>query len=734
MIGQHARGRGAGTARSVLLLTLLVGLAGCAGSTRPAVDEALARRDYTAAIRQASKDAAVGAAELERFLRTHPRSRLADDAGLRLAELHLDAGASVAAERTLEHVVRVHPTGDKTDRARLMLARLLMERGKTAQAFAVAREVRLGRVDAAARRDAQRLLVDLASANGDATEQLRWLERLRSDSSGATASAADAEIDQVLMGLTDAELRDVARRLGKESPAARVWLRKAELAAAAGDPDTAQEAIERASALPLSPADAEALRRVQGRMAGGDARRLLASPRRGGSAGVALGPVSGTIGVVLPLSGRYASFGEASLKGILLATGHFSENPGSGRSGIELLVRDTGGSADRAAAAVRELAGRAEVSAVVGPLLAAESEAAAAAAQEVGIPLLTLSRRESVADGRPAVLRFGETPRLDAELMAAYAVETLGIKRFAILYPDIAFGRTVRAAFWDAVEARGGEIVGAARYAPEATDFAKPIRRLVGYEMLSRSAITALRERDRMRKRAKRLPPDAAAELRAEADALTDAGGEPLPPFVDFDAIFIPDTYEMVGLIAPHLAFHEVSGVRLLGTSAWNNAEILRLGGRHLDGAIFTAGSNAASRELGLAEFGSRFEASFHEAPDDMAASAFDAATLAVLGTARAARDRDGLLEALRALDRWPGMSGTIGFESDGSMWKRPHLMGIERGELVSVDERGEPPYLRMRDRNLHCEEGPGGRQRCTAPPASRGRGTFSRPTVDRGR
>ena len=719
----------------LVCLALAIGLlGGCAGSGRADVSEALARRDYTAAIRQASQDPATGVAALEQFLRVYPRTRLADDAGVRLAELHLSSGAEIAAERTLEWVVQAHPKGDRTDAARLLLARLLMDRGETRRAFGVARDVRLGRVDAAGRRDAHRLLADLAEANGDAAEQLRWLDRMRSDApSAAAATAADAEIAQVLAGLSAAELDKVAARLGKVSPAARVWLRSAELAAARGDADAAARAIAKARELPLSRTDAEELRRVEGRLAGGDARRLLAAPRRG-AAGITLGPVRGVVGVVLPLSGRYAQFGEASLQGILMATGHFSDASGTAPSGIELLIRDTGGSAERAVSAVRELAARADVSAVIGPLLSEESEAAAMAAQELGMPLLTLSRRESVSDGRPFVLRFGETPRLDAELMAAYAVETLGIRRVAVLYPEIDFGHTVRGAFWDAIEARGGEVVGAASYAPDATDFAGPIRRLVGFEMLSQSAINALRERDRMRKRAKRLPADEAAELRAKADALTAAGGEPLPPFVDFDAIFIPDTYEMVGLIAPHLAFHEVHGVRLLGTSAWNDPEILRLGGRHLDGAIFTAGSNPASREVGLAEFSRRFAASFHERPDDMAAAAFDAGTLAAIGMSRAGQDRAGLLQALRALDRWPGMSGTIGFESDGTMWKRPHLMGIERGELVSVDERGEPPYLRMRERNLHCEEGPDGRQRCSTPPASGSRGTFSRPTDDRGR
>ena len=42
-----------------------------------------------------------------------------------------------------------------------------------------------------------------------------------------------------------------------------------------------------------------------------------------------------------------------------------------------------------------------------------------------------------------------------------------------------------RSAFWDAVEARGGEVVGVASYDVDATDFAEPIRRLIGYDMLT---------------------------------------------------------------------------------------------------------------------------------------------------------------------------------------------------------------------------------------------------------
>ena len=58
-----------------------------------------------------------------------------------------------------------------------------------------------------------------------------------------------------------------------------------------------------------------------------------------------------------------------------------------------------------------------EILAVVGPLLTAECEVAGRSADEAGVPLLALTRREGVALGRRMVLRLGSTPRLEAARM-----------------------------------------------------------------------------------------------------------------------------------------------------------------------------------------------------------------------------------------------------------------------------------------------------------------------------
>jgi hypothetical protein len=204
-----------------------------------------------------------------------------------------------------------------------------------------------------------------------------------------------------------------------------------------------------------------------------------------------------------------------------------------------------------------------------------------------------------------------------------------------------------------------------------------------------------MHKRDKLRNEAKRRPPEKAKELRQAADKIRGPGDTPLPPFVDFDALFVPDGYQNAGLIAPALAFHEVRGVRLLGPAGWNDPELIALGGEHVDGAVFTGLFHRGSERADLAEFERRFEATFGRTPDPLAVQAFDAANLVVLQLARGASGREPLRAALLSGDSFAGVSGTTRFAPDGNAERRPHLLGVDHGQIVSVDETGVPPFLR---------------------------------------
>jgi ABC-type branched-subunit amino acid transport system substrate-binding protein len=678
-------------------------LLSCAGVRGPAPQSLAAeeRQEYSQALAVLGGDRAGGIEALQSFVDRHPRSHLADDASLRLAELALEDGREDDALQHLSWVIRRHPKGDRSDAARLEFARLQRARGHPRSAYRTASEVRLSMLGAEERREAHRLLADLAAENGQTAAQLRWLSRVRADQADEQAAARiDGEIERVIETMDPDELAAAADQLGRRALAARLRLRQAELALRAGDSVAAEAAIARASTLPLTAADASRLAALEIALRGGGGPRSGLLDTLPSIDDVQIGgrpdptTTSGTLGVVLPLSGSFATYGEESLLGILLAAGIFDDALSGAESQVRVLVRDSGGHAAGAARGVRSLAAAPGLLAIIGPLLAEEAESAAEAAEEEGVPLIALTRREEVVRHRPHVIRLGSSPRLEAEFLADYALRELRSQRFAILYPRDSYGLALRAAFWDAVEAGGGSVVGVAAYDPEATDFAQPIRRLIGYELLTAAERSALAERKRLEKRARRMPPEQAAKMREEAAKITGPRGEPLPPFIDFDALFIPDAHENAALIAPHLAFHEVRGVRLLGPSGWNHPDLVTIGGKHVNGAIFTGDFYPQSSYPFVIDFVRQFRETFGGEPSFLAAQGFDAASLFLLQIARGRQTREEVAEGLLATRAYPGVSGITRVRDDGNAARRPYLLGVSRGRIVSIDETGEPPFL----------------------------------------
>jgi ABC-type branched-subunit amino acid transport system substrate-binding protein len=665
-----------------------------AAAARGADERLPPERVYAEALRVASEDPARGAQQLAEFVRQNPRHPLADDAGLRVAEIREQAGERRPAIEALERVLDL-PYGDQTERARLRLALAWRVQNDLPRAFATAREVGFGALSEREREQGYRLLADLARELGKKRAQLRWLGQLRGAVRGsARVAAVDTEIDREIAALDDAALARAATALGPRVPAARLWLRSAERALARGDRDGALAALEEARRAPLAGGDATALSQLVRRLAGDRGAEDLLGLAAAPETPLDTTRARGVIGIALPLTGELAAFGEESLQGALIGAGFFGA-PGTPAPGLALDVRDTRGSAEGARAALEAFAADPDVLAVVGPLAGEEAEAAAAVAEENELALMSLSRLEEVAAGRPHVFPLALAARVEAELVAEYATATLGLRRFALLYPADDYGHAVRAAFWDAVVARGGEVVAVARYAPDAQDFSTPIRRLVGYDLLPQGTLAAVKERDAMRKRARRLRPKEAAELRLAAESLLAPDGSALPPYVDFEALFIPDSADNVGLIAPHLAFQNVLGVRLLGTSGWHDRSLLSLAGRHVDGAVFPSGFFAGSTQPQLAAFQSAHQRAFAKTPGYLAAQAYDAMQLLARALLAGADERGEVAKRLRAGTLHAGASGVIAIDRRGHVTKRPHLVGVERGAFMSVDEVGGAPFVR---------------------------------------
>lgn len=679
--------------RALPAVLVAVGLlAACAGfegiSRGPATDEQ--RRAFAAATSAVDSDPVAAEARLNEFLEKWPRSPLADDAAMRLAEFALSRGDRDAALTHYTFVIRRHPDGDQHDAARVWAAEIEALRGNAGGAANIMGRVRIERLGRRERLVAYRVLADVVSAP---VSRLHWLSRLRADESDADAVALiDVEIDEVLAGVEEDELGTAARQAGATIPAARIELTIAERGLEGGDLGDVRAALERAVALPLAPQYAGRLRtaieRLRLREQGPpDLADLPTFAELQDRVVPAAAPARGTIGVVLPLSGRFARFGEEVLQGVLLAAGVFgARGDPAADSRVRLLIRDSAGRPELAAEAVRELARDRRVVAIIGPLLRGECESAARAAEYAGISLLALTARPEIARERPYVFRLRTMPSEEVQSLIDHAMRDLGALTFAILYPRDAYGRGLRDLFWDGVEERGGEIVSVASYDPDATDFAEPIRRLAGYVLLSDEEKDLLKERHEMRRRARRLPPEEAMALREQALALTGPDQELLPPIVDFDALFLPESHDRVVLIAPQLAFHEVTGTRLLGTNEWYHPDLIAIGRHHVEGAVLTARFFAESPLPYVQRFAQRFEAAFRVAPQAFGAQGFDAANLVLVQMTLGRESREAIRDGVLATRAYPGVTGILSMRADGNAHKRPFLVEVEGGRFVQVE------------------------------------------------
>ncbi|HEY8493136.1 MAG TPA: ABC transporter substrate-binding protein, partial [Myxococcota bacterium] len=366
------------------------------------------RRILDDALRAAERDPEIGRGRLAAFLRTHPGSPLYDDAALALARLERALGDEAAAEEVLRSALARQPRGDHAQAVRAELADVLLARGASEAAWEEARRVRLGLLAGGERARAARLVAELARAHGDRRAEVEALAWLRDDPApGADTTPLDAEIGRALAELPTASVLAIAEGLGGRPSASLVWLEIVERAVREGDRTLAIRALSRAERADLGEADRVRHERLAQIVDGGaGAGGLAGAPPRLGDLADELpladpDALSGALGVVLPLSGPFASVGEQTLRGVLLAAGVYgrgasadavaaAEAPPAG--GLRVLVRDSGGTAAGAAEAVRALAAQPEVSAVVGPLLTEEVQAAADAAAETGVPLLALTR------------------------------------------------------------------------------------------------------------------------------------------------------------------------------------------------------------------------------------------------------------------------------------------------------------------------------------------------------
>ncbi|RMG43466.1 MAG: penicillin-binding protein activator, partial [Candidatus Dadabacteria bacterium] len=342
------------------------------------------------------------------------------------------------------------------------------------------------------------------------------------------------------------------------------------------------------------------------------------------------------VGVLLPLSGRYGPLGQSLKNGLELAV-----KSQDGGEFVELIYRDTAGDSLQATIKARELIAVEGVNLIVGPLLSDAASAVSGIVRQEGVLQIAFSKRESFFTGN-GVYRLAPTVKSQVYSLVERCYKTLGLRRYAVIYPDDFSGNQYAAEFKGRLEDLGLELVYERAYPP------------------GDSAALA----------------EISSELEAER----------------VDAVFLPDNLRIAAQFAGNMSSAFRSRVKLLGPASWNNRAELLHSRTVLDGVLFVSPFfSESSREI-VSRFNAAYRARYKKAPDFLAAQGFDAGTMLAAALKRQHSEGVPFVEAFNSIDLYRGLTGEISIAGDGEIQRNFKVVKLMAGKLVELSSVGTTP------------------------------------------
>ncbi len=380
------------------------------------------------------------------------------------------------------------------------------------------------------------------------------------------------------------------------------------------------------------------------------------------------------IGCLLPLSGKYALFGQKALQGIQLAIQDIAETR---NVSLHIVIRDTQGDPQVAAACVDELA-KASVMGIIGPLVAGKE--AGKRAQTLGIPMISLTQKKEFSAGGDYLFSNFITPVMQVQTLAEYIFHTLELDSAAILYPNEPYGETFMNLFWDAALKAGGQITGVRSYNGNLTDFSDSIQKLTGeYFQLP----------DHLSVQTKTDQEDTDPLMENTTDkTLTGNFRNNRGKALDFQVIFIPDGVSRLSLLLPQLAFNDITTPIILGTNLWHDPALLHEISRYPGHAVISDGYFGQSSRPGIKKFHKTFHQLFQSNPGFLEAVAYDTVQIFFEASQNSKADsRNDLRNILASRKLFQGITGTTWFDEQGMAQKTLSLLTVKRGEFVEISQ-----------------------------------------------
>tara|TARA_B100001250_G_scaffold139379_1_gene119368 strand:+ start:3195 stop:5312 length:2118 start_codon:yes stop_codon:yes gene_type:complete len=420
------------------------------------------------------------------------------------------------------------------------------------------------------------------------------------------------------------------------------------------------------------------------------------------------------LGLLLPLSGTYASIAQEIYNGVEMA------NAAAGQP-FEVIIEDTGidygtlpidsglnsdlqennGSGLlRVARGAKKLIDQ-QVVAIIGPLFSSACVAAAVVAEASRVPLISpLSQQSGLDSLGQFIFQIKSVPEVQGKMLGEYASLVLGLNNLVVIAPLTDYGWNFEREFRRTTEENGSRVALADWYIPNQTkDFRRIFEavRKVGFELSpiqkdTLSAIDSLRsvgisEEDHASSFLLDLLEDLKRKKALNDSLYPETQVDSTEIFIDSidGVVLVVEGFSDAQTIAPQLAFHRLN-TQILGNSLWFDPEGLknmrRSERKYLEGTII-ASPHQEDSESGR-NFINDYRKTYLNDPI-YAAFGFDSAQLLIKSLKDSEGDVAKLHERLSEVKNYEGASGRITFDANRRVNSALSLLKIERDRYKQV-------------------------------------------------
>lgn len=338
------------------------------------------------------------------------------------------------------------------------------------------------------------------------------------------------------------------------------------------------------------------------------------------------------IGVIAPLTGELATYGEREKNVFLLAQEEINQAGGINGAKLTLVIEDSKTTPTGGVSAAQKLISVDKVPVIIGETASSITLAIAPIAEREKVVLLTpISSNDKISQAGDYIFRLAPYDSLQAVIVAKWFID-LGYKTAAIIYINNDYGKGLNDSFIKEFQKFGGQVIASEAVDPGKRDF--------------RSQLTKLKQA---------------------------ASG----------AIFAPLYPEEAGIMLKQKAELNIM-TPIVGTDPFHDPKIFELAGNAADGLMFTdvAPGNGPVWEQMKSQYMTRYK----KEPDIVVAESYDAVKLIAHVISKVGTDTAKIRDALYNLQGYVGAIGEINFDRNGdNISKSFYKYKIQGGKYVEI-------------------------------------------------